>query len=94
MANGEQAVSAGMDVVLGTDDRRQGYDEDNKTRDYIATRAVRNYNAGGNIIGLKWLDGRVIVQVDITDVVTIPKITRGFGDPSGGQDGDIYLKVV
>lgn len=36
MANGDEAVAAGMDKVLGTSDRRLGYDEDNKTRDYIA----------------------------------------------------------
>lgn len=36
MANGDEAVTAGMDKVLGTADRRLGYDEINKTRDYIA----------------------------------------------------------
>ncbi|WP_161594084.1 SGNH/GDSL hydrolase family protein [Microbacterium sp. RG1] len=36
MANGDDALAAGMDIVRSTDDRRQGYDEDNKTRDYIA----------------------------------------------------------
>ena len=36
MANGDAAAAKGMDTVAGTDDRRMGYDEDNKTRDYIA----------------------------------------------------------
>lgn len=36
MANGDEAVADGMDKVLGTADRRLGYDEINKTRDYIA----------------------------------------------------------
>lgn len=36
MANGEAAAAIGWDTVSGTADRRQGYDEDNKTRDYAA----------------------------------------------------------
>lgn len=36
MANGDDAIAAGMDVVFGTADRREGYDEINKTRDYVA----------------------------------------------------------
>lgn len=48
MANGDAAVAAGMDKVLGTADRRLGYDEDNKTRDYIAAeRAARTTALGG-----------------------------------------------
>jgi hypothetical protein len=96
MANGDAAIAAGMDVVLGTDDRRQGYDEDNKTRDYITTHAVRNLGAGSHVIGERFDgdSGRITVSVDGTDVVTIPNISRGFGDPSGGRDGDIYFKVV
>lgn len=41
MANGDAAAAAGMDIVLETDDRRMGYDEINKTRDYIAEQALR-----------------------------------------------------
>ena len=49
MANGDDAAAAGMDVVAGTADRRQGYDEINKTRDYIAQRtsAVQPVAKGG-----------------------------------------------
>lgn len=36
MANGDAAAAVGMDVAAGTEDIRLGYDEDNKTRDYIA----------------------------------------------------------
>ena len=36
MANGDQATALGWDTVAGTADRRQGYDEINKTRDYAA----------------------------------------------------------
>ena len=38
MANGDDAAAAGMDVLDGNEDRREGYDEINKTRDYIAQR--------------------------------------------------------
>lgn len=49
MATGDDAIAAGMDVVPGTADRRQGYDEINKTRDYIAqrTNAVTPISKGG-----------------------------------------------
>jgi hypothetical protein len=49
MANGDAALAAGMDVVPATADRRQGYDEINKTRDYIAerTNAVTPIEKGG-----------------------------------------------
>lgn len=36
MANGDIAAAAGLAVVAGTADRRMGYDEINKTRDYVA----------------------------------------------------------
>ncbi|MFJ2532793.1 hypothetical protein [Microbacterium maritypicum] len=38
MANGDDALAAGMDILTGNEDRRNGWDEDNKTRDYIARR--------------------------------------------------------
>lgn len=49
MATGDDAIAAGMDVVAGTADRRNGYIEDNKTRDYIAQREknVRPVATGG-----------------------------------------------
>jgi hypothetical protein len=36
MANGDAAAAIGMDVVPGTNDLRNAYDEQNKGRDYIA----------------------------------------------------------
>lgn len=36
MANGDAAAAAGYDLVPATADKRMGYDEINKTRDYIA----------------------------------------------------------
>lgn len=41
MASGDDAAAAGMDKVAGGAPRRLGYDEINKTRDYIAQRAKR-----------------------------------------------------
>lgn len=42
MANGDGAAAAGMDVVPGTAKVRLGYDEINKSRDYVASFARRN----------------------------------------------------
>lgn len=49
MANGDDALAAGMDILNGNEDRREGYDEINKTRDYIAQRtsAVTPIEKGG-----------------------------------------------
>lgn len=40
MANGDAAAQAGMDLVSGIESRRDGWDEINKTRDYIALFAT------------------------------------------------------
>lgn len=49
MATGDDALAAGMALVQGTDDRRNGWQEDNLTRDYIAQRThpVQPVSAGG-----------------------------------------------
>lgn len=49
MANGDDALEAGMDILSGEEDRRAGYDEINKTRDYLAQRtsAVTPISKGG-----------------------------------------------
>ncbi|MDQ1169594.1 hypothetical protein QE392_001398 [Microbacterium proteolyticum] len=59
MATGDDAIAAGMDVVPGTADRRSGYLEINKTRDYVAqertarTTALNNkYDKPGDGAGL------------------------------------------
>lgn len=60
MANGDAAAAVGMDVVPDISDLRKGYDEINKTRDYIANH--RTSNAGhtvAQITGLQAaLDGK------------------------------------
>jgi hypothetical protein len=40
MANGDAAAAAGLDIVPGTAKRNLGYDEINKTRDYIALTPI------------------------------------------------------
>lgn len=40
MANGDAALAAGMDILDGNEDRRDGWDEINKTRDYITQYGV------------------------------------------------------
>lgn len=52
MANGDKAAAAGMDVVPGTADLRLGYDEDNKTRDYLAEHITEGSHTIGQILGL------------------------------------------
>lgn len=42
MAIGDDAAAAGMDLVSGTEDRRNGWIEINATRDEIARRASRS----------------------------------------------------
>lgn len=38
MAIGDAALGAGMDILTGMEDRRNGWQEINKTRDYLATK--------------------------------------------------------
>lgn len=41
MADGDAAAAAGLDIVAGSADRRDGYKEINKTRDYVADNITR-----------------------------------------------------
>lgn len=45
MAIGDDALADGMDIVPGTADRRNGYEEINKTRDYIVQRITAKLGA-------------------------------------------------
>ncbi|MBN9207284.1 MAG: tail fiber domain-containing protein [Microbacterium ginsengisoli] len=81
MANGDAAVAAGMDVVSGSADRRLGYDEINKTRDYIAQRTstVTPVTKGGTgattAAGARTNLG--LVETAITALNTIARATSG-----------------
>lgn len=66
MALGDDALNAGMDIVLPTDDRRNGADEITRTRDYLAQRlaalgSAAQFNAAQsatpNTIPRRWADG-------------------------------------
>lgn len=84
MANGDAAAAAGMDTVPGTADRRDGYSEINKTRDYIAERtsAVTSVEKGGtgattadgartNLDAAKTVHGHLTWDIKLADGVTV-----------------------
>lgn len=49
MADGDAAAEAGMDVVPGTADLRNGYNEVNKTRDYLANHQTSGTHSAEQI---------------------------------------------
>jgi hypothetical protein len=49
MANGDLAASVGMDTVAGSEDKREGYDEINKSRDYLAAHRLTGSHSAGQI---------------------------------------------
>lgn len=63
MTNGDEAGAAGMDVVAGTADRRLGYDEINKTRDYVAQHAAALTTAVGRKVE-KPVDGALMARIE------------------------------
>lgn len=76
MALGDDAIAAGFALVDGaTSKAKDGDDEINRTRDYIA-------------------QVKALVPVSKTAFRTAAGITSGTADPSGGSDGDIYLKII
>lgn len=95
MANGDEAVTEGMDKVLGTADRRLGYDEINKTRDYIAQKfkairdAIRSIATGGT--GASTAAGaRTNLAVPETAVAGLKFTSPGFGRISYQAPGVAY----
>lgn len=75
MANGDDAIDAGMPVVLGTEDRRDGYDEINLSRDFIA--GGPNYWLTGLAISApKAASARAALGVSPT---TLTVTSNGFG---------------
>jgi len=78
MANGDDAAAAGYDLVQNTGDQglvRNGADEINKTRDYIARL-------------------KATVPVGSNNYRSASGISSGTAAPTGGNDGDIYFKII
>lgn len=88
MANGDEATAAGMDVVDGfTADHRLGYDEINKTRDYIAAATPLSHRQidGVNSVARTVIQsgtGRIagVAATSITVPITFPVPFASFPD--------------
>lgn len=85
MANGDAAAAAGMDVVPGTMDLREGYDQINKSRDYLAAHITHGtHDASAIVAGL--LD---LLRIPVLDLAHLPatlpgSMLRGPVSLSGG----------
>ena len=95
MANGDAAVAAGMDVVSGTADRRLGYDEINKTRDYIAARtsAITPVAKGGTGAATP-ADARTNLGLGSAATRNIGELVRALTNVVGLQWTGSRLKMI
>lgn len=90
MAVGDDAIAAGFPIVPNTGEEgriRHGAREINRTRDFIAQIKalivpVWPVDRGGTGAAIP-VDARANLG-----------ISAGTGDPTGGNDGDIYFKIV
>lgn len=80
MANGDEALAAGLDVVGSGDDKRQGYDEINKTRDYIAGVLRRWFGVGAVTTQERVVTQHVFGSIPATAVPSISE-TASFPLP-------------
>lgn len=78
MANGDAAAAVGMAVVPGTADLRQGYDEINKTRDYLAAHQTAGTHPASAIASGVLAEARIPTLPE-TKIADLPasKITSG-----------------
>ena len=67
MANGDAAAAVGFDIVLPTDDVREGYSEINKSRDYLANHITSGTHSAAQITS----------GVFATDRLPVVPIARG-----------------
>lgn len=83
MANGDDAAAAGLATVAGTNDRRLGYDEINKSRDYIA----RHFTGAAYKHAISHITGLATAMADAatitTGTLTRPVNTSGSVDAAG-----------
>jgi hypothetical protein len=75
MAVGDEAQAQGYSIVPNTDIVKNGAQEINRTRDYVA-------------------EVKVLVPTGKAAYRTAAGITSGTADPTGGNDGDIYFKIL
>lgn len=86
MANGDAASQAGMDVVPGTADRRNGYDEINKTRDYLANHQTSGGHPADKVI----TSGQLPVAKGGTGAATASDARAALGVGDSGTHPERY----
>lgn len=78
MAIGDQALAAGFPLVPGNGEEG------------LAKWGAREFNRTRDLIA----QVKAIIPVGKPAYRAAAGITSGTGDPSGGNDGDIYLKIL
>ena len=96
MAEGDEALAAGMGWSTvpangETGKVKWGYKEINRTRDYIAQVKA--------LITLPWAitkggTGATTAAEARTNLGLLGTITAGTASPTGGSNGDIYIKYI
>lgn len=82
MATGDAAAALGFDLVLPTDDVREGYNEYNKSRDYLANHITSGTHTAAQITsGVFALDRLPIVPITKggTGATTAPQALTNLG---------------
>ena len=82
MANGDAAAALGFDLVLATDDVREGYSEINKSRDYLANDITSGTRSAAQITsGIFATDRLPIVPIAKggTNATTAPQALTNLG---------------
>ena len=87
MAVGDDAIAAGYSIVPQTDQVRAGATEINRTRDYIAQVGARILSVWPVGRGGTGATNKASARFNLG-------IYSGTADPTGGDDGDIYFKIV